>query len=95
MIGNSLCVTLVNLSEHIYSDSDSKTDLWHKRLRHFDLKTLIFMQSTDMGIDLPYITTHSQVCPSCVMGKCHRKPITQFLEQPRLWNCCTLISMGQ
>lgn len=38
MRGNNLCVNLNNLSKHTYSASDSKINMWHKRLRHFDLK---------------------------------------------------------
>lgn len=74
MIGNSFCVKLDNFSEHAYNVYDSKTNLWLKRLGHFDLKTLRFMQSTGMVIDLPRIITQSQVCPSFAIGKCHIKP---------------------
>lgn len=74
MVGNSFSVKLDNLKECIFSATESKGDMWHKRFGHFSLKTLKFMYDSEMVNDLLQISSQSQTCPSCTTGKIHRKP---------------------
>lgn len=51
----------------------TKEELLHKKLGHFNSKTLRIMKDGDMVDDLPQITNQSLPCPSCAIGKSNRK----------------------
>ena len=53
-------------------EHDSK--LWHKRLGHYNLKSIQFAQKQELVKDLPNIQVCSEVCEGCQLGNQHRLP---------------------
>ena len=61
------------------AEAKSKTDLWHRRLAHVNVKQICQLVDQSTGIDLPYKEEPS-FCEACVKGKMHRLPHHPFKE---------------
>ncbi|KAL4303544.1 hypothetical protein GQ457_10G024470 [Hibiscus cannabinus] len=62
--------------EHVYHAKDDVSPLWHRRMGHFNLRTLKYMQSNDFVTDLPMLNISDDKCDSCQLGKSHRLPFS-------------------
>ncbi|KAL4309595.1 hypothetical protein GQ457_01G033490 [Hibiscus cannabinus] len=62
--------------EHVYHAKDDVSPLWHRRMGHFNLRTLKYMQSNDFVTDLPMLNISDDKCDSCQLGKSHSLPFS-------------------
>ncbi|KAL4281033.1 hypothetical protein GQ457_03G022420 [Hibiscus cannabinus] len=62
--------------EHVYRAKDNVSSLWHRRMSHFNLRTLNYMQLNDFLSDLPKLNISDDKCDSCQLGKSHRLPFS-------------------
>lgn len=74
MQGNSFYLKLDSIDHSAMRVTSKESDLWHKRLGHFNLKTLEYMFKNKLAEDLGEIVSYSDPCPSCSLGKQSRKP---------------------
>ncbi|KAE8667516.1 hypothetical protein F3Y22_tig00112402pilonHSYRG00171 [Hibiscus syriacus] len=51
---------------------DEVSDLWHKIMSHFNLRTLKYMQSNGFVTNFPKLNTYDEKCETCQCGKSHR-----------------------
>ncbi|KAL4387066.1 hypothetical protein GQ457_09G030440 [Hibiscus cannabinus] len=72
MKNNSFYLKLDVVCEHVYHAKDDVSPLWHRRMGHFNLRTLKYMQSNDFVTDLPMLNISDDKCDSCQLGKSHR-----------------------
>ncbi|KAL4324140.1 hypothetical protein GQ457_11G003170 [Hibiscus cannabinus] len=76
MKNNSFYLKLGVVCEHVYHAKDDVSPLWHRRMGHFNLRTLKYMQSNDFVTDLPMLNISDDKCDSCQLGKSHRLPFS-------------------
>ncbi|KAL4285133.1 hypothetical protein GQ457_16G021100 [Hibiscus cannabinus] len=76
MKNNSFYWKLDVVCEHVYHAKDDVSPLWHRRMGHFNLRTLKYMQSNDFVTDLPMLNISDDKCDSCQLGKSHRLPFS-------------------
>ncbi|KAL4290940.1 hypothetical protein GQ457_14G017910 [Hibiscus cannabinus] len=76
MKNNSFYLKLDVVCEHVYHAKDDVSPLWHRRMGHFNLRTLKYMQSNDFVTDLPMLNISDDKCDSCQLGKSHRLPFS-------------------
>ncbi|KAL4319314.1 hypothetical protein GQ457_18G017080 [Hibiscus cannabinus] len=76
MKNNSFYLKLDVVCEHVYHAKDDVSPLWHRRMGHFNLRTLKYMQSNDFVTDLPMLNIYDDKCDSCQLGKSHRLPFS-------------------
>ncbi|KAL4282375.1 hypothetical protein GQ457_03G013570 [Hibiscus cannabinus] len=76
MKNNSFYLKLNVVCEHVYHAKDDVIPLWHRRMGHFNLRTLKYMQSNDFVTDLPMLNIYDDKCDSCQLGKSHRLPFS-------------------
>ncbi|KAL4282228.1 hypothetical protein GQ457_03G017580 [Hibiscus cannabinus] len=76
MKNNSFYLKLDVVCEHVYHAKDDVIPLWHRRMGHFNLRTLKYMQSNDFVTDLPMLNIYDDKCDSCQLGKSHRLPFS-------------------
>ncbi|KAL4355086.1 hypothetical protein GQ457_06G022650 [Hibiscus cannabinus] len=72
MKNNSFYLKLDVVCEHVYHAKDDVSSLWHRRMDHFNLRTLKYMQSNDFVTYLPMLNISDDKCDSCQLGKSHR-----------------------
>ncbi|KAL4297286.1 hypothetical protein GQ457_12G021970 [Hibiscus cannabinus] len=76
MKNNNFYLKLDVVCEHVYHAKDDVSPLWHRRMGHFNLRTLKYMQSNDFVTDLPMLNISNDKCDSCQLGKSHRLPFS-------------------
>ncbi|KAL4341003.1 hypothetical protein GQ457_08G035090 [Hibiscus cannabinus] len=76
MKNNSFYLKLDVVCEHVYHAKDDVSPLWHRRMGHFNLRTLKYMQSNNFVTDLPMLNISDDKCDSCQLGKSHRLPFS-------------------
>lgn len=80
-MGNSLYLNLESISEKALNTTEVESDLWHKRLGHYNLSSLKFMKDENMAENFPQIIVHSQPCFQLCSGKVKQKTILEFCFQ--------------
>ncbi|KAL4340368.1 hypothetical protein GQ457_08G024390 [Hibiscus cannabinus] len=76
MKNNGFYLKLDVVCEHVYRAKDNVSPLWHRRMGHFNRRTLKHMQSNDFVIYLPMLNISDDKCDSCQVGKSHRLPFS-------------------
>ncbi|KAL4384716.1 hypothetical protein GQ457_15G015800 [Hibiscus cannabinus] len=76
MKNNSFYLKLDVVCEHVYHAKDDVSPLWHRRMGHFKLRTLKYMQSNDFVTYIPMLNISDDKCDSCQLGKSHRLPFS-------------------
>lgn len=62
---NSFYLKLDLVEGRVFNANIGKSVVWHKKNRHFNLKSLKFMQEACIVEDMPEIIVYSQTCESC------------------------------
>lgn len=72
---NRLYKLLVETVEHacMLSKIEEATHLWHTRLGHVNLQSLVLMYKNQMVYGLPNVTHSTEVCTGCLMSKQMKK----------------------
>lgn len=52
----------------------SESDLWHKRMGHFNLKALKYASQNQLVTDLPSVINCNNVCEECQLRMMNRQP---------------------
>jgi len=73
MIDNSFPISCYSIDTCSFNVELSDTWLWHKRFGHYNLSSLVYMQSKGMVLEVPKIDMCRDVCESCQFGKMHRR----------------------
>lgn len=73
MQGNSFYLNLIPSDHSAMRVTSKETDLWHKRLGHFNTKTLEYMSKNNFVENFGEIVSNSDPCQSCALGKQSRK----------------------
>ncbi|KAE8691288.1 hypothetical protein F3Y22_tig00110890pilonHSYRG00621 [Hibiscus syriacus] len=76
MKNNSFYLKLGVDCDHVCLAKDEVRALWKKRMVHFNLKSLKYMQSNCFVTDLPKINIYDEKCETCHLGKPHRLPFS-------------------
>jgi len=72
MKGKSFSLDWMEKESAAFPSTINKTELWHKRLGHFNQATLVQMQKKKMVQGMPNLEEEITVCSSCQYGKQNR-----------------------
>ncbi|OWM88939.1 hypothetical protein CDL15_Pgr020893 [Punica granatum] len=73
---NGKCFSLDPLEKEqlALKSEEVATELWHRRLGHYNYNGLIFMQRQEMAEGLPAMMEKNSTCKACLLGKQSRLP---------------------
>jgi hypothetical protein len=74
MKGTSFSIDWMEEKSAAFLSTSNQSELWHKRLGHFNQATLIQMQKKKMVQGMPKLDEEIIVCSSCQYGKQNRLP---------------------
>ena len=74
MLGNSFPVNFRQVKHAALLSKHDNSSIWHKRLGHFNVNALVYVQTHNMVEGLPEIRRIEDVCDACQYGKMHRRP---------------------
>lgn len=57
------------------------SDLWHRRFRHLNYRSLVLIKRTDMVNRLPNIEVDKTKCERCLLSKQHRESFPSYSYQ--------------
>jgi hypothetical protein len=77
MKGKSFSIDWMEEESAAYLSTANQSELWHKRLGHFNQETLMQMQKKKMVQGMPKLEEEIKVCSSCQYGKQNRLPFPQ------------------
>lgn len=77
MKGKSFSLDLMEEVQAAVSSSISVTELWHKRLGHFNHATLLYTKKNNIVEGLPSLEDHVSSCSACQYGRQSRLPFPQ------------------
>jgi hypothetical protein len=74
MKGKSFSLDWMEEESAAFLSTTNQSELWHKRLGHFNQATLMQMQKKKMVQGMPKLDEEITVCSSCQYGKQNRLP---------------------